>query len=201
MSVQYYKPSSIDFAKWIRESVWINGNTKASRFEQIQLVTEDLAEWIQHYGYVMNNEFTAKAVAHWLYAVAVVGKASGYLNHQRVRYPEPEHRDWQEDYDYFLYTVTQSELDKFLVKWRFAEGFEPDTRMGQRLALELSDLLYTYLDLERSPSGKKIAEFVDSTSSDSDHEPVKRNSKTKDRDVYLQEMNEGGHGGGVWSKV
>lgn len=198
MSVPIYKPSSTDFDKWINEKVWIDGNSKVTRRELLYSLTDDLAKWIPHYGYVMSSQFTMKAVAHWLYAVAIVGKASGYPNHQRVRYPNPEHRDWKEDYEYFHFTITQNELDKFLVKWRFAEGFEPDTRMGQRVALELAQLLYIYVDLERSQNGKKIAEFVESTSSDSDHEPVKRIAK---KDVYLVELNEGNHGGGVWSKV
>jgi hypothetical protein len=201
MSVKIYRPSTLDFDRWVNEYVWSNDNTRMKRYECISFFTEDVRKWIESYGYVLHNSFTMKAVAHWLYAVAITGKASDFLSPQRIRYPIPDHRDWQEDHDYFHFTVTQSEIDTFLLNWRFADDFLQDTRMGQKASLELANLLYTYVNLDASENGRKIAEWMEGNSSESDSEPAKRGSRKDPSDIYLQEMNEGNHGGGVWSKV
>ncbi len=204
MNKQIYKPSSTDFDKWIQEKVWINGNTKMSRREWLEILVEDTEQWIQNHGYKMNYMWNLKAVATWLYAVQVIAKASSFPNSLRVRYPDPEHRDWEEDYDYFHMFVTYSEISQFLSFWKYSDDLDPTTRWGQRAIHEFGQLLYTFLDLDISENGKKIAKFMESSSSDSDSEikPKKhgRIEKPETTDTYLQEMKEGSHGGS-WSKV
>ncbi len=195
-----YRPGSIDFEKWIRESVWLNGNTKMSRRECLDIFAEDCRKWIQHYGYKLSHSWGLKAVANWMYSMSVVYKACSFPTPLRVRYPTPDHRDWQEDFEYFHATVDTIEIGKFLDRWKYADDFHPDTRLGQHIQTELAHILYTYLNLEDSENGRKIAAFVETSSSESEGEHYKRKSTRDQTDAYLQDTKEGFHGGG-WSKV
>jgi hypothetical protein len=180
-----YTPSKYDYVRWLTAKVWVTGNEKACRKDWIPSFTESVKVWMKSRGYTMNGQFTPKAVAKWLYAIQVQEVArKKYLG--PIYYPEITHRDWEEDWDTFDMEVSQENCEIFLEGWRNNSDLESDTPSGERVRVELQTLLYTYVDLESSKHGKRIAALLaDSDSEDSDYE--------NETDIYLREAMEGYH--------
>jgi hypothetical protein len=138
-----------------------------------------------------------------MYSLAVVEQAS-INSRRRIKYPEPMHRDMQEDSDYFGFVLNWDTIEKFMNNWKYVEDFDVDTRMGHRIWYELSTMIYLYLDLDNSKNGDYIRGLFENSDSYSDgaEQGARRRilMRNDHNDVYLQEMQTGFHGGD-WSKV
>ncbi len=202
-----YRATNSDFQVWLSQEIWGSADTRDIRADVIRDFTEALTVWLGKLGYSMNTNWGFRAVSNWLYSIAVVEQAS-FNSRRRIKYPEPQHRNMDEDYDYFSFVMNWEAVDQFMKPWRFVEDFDPDTRMGRRIWFELTAAIYPYLDLENSKNGEYIRELFESSDSDSDgagagaEKGVRRvmGKQQQSSDVYLQDMQSGFHGG-EWSKV
>jgi hypothetical protein len=164
---RHYSPSHKDYIEWCEQKVWVTGLTKEERYKWIPDFTTDVTRWMSKRGYKMHDTWNAKAVAKWLYAIQVQEFARKNVNGP-ISYPDCRHRDWPEDRDIYECEVTLSDLETFMYRWRNVEDFDMSTRSGQRVLSELHTLLYTYLDLETSKHGIKIARILQEAENDSD---------------------------------
>ncbi len=181
-----YTPSVNDYNRWLQANVWVTGNEKASRNNYIPSFTQSLTNWMKKRGYRMSGMFTSKAVARWLYAIQVQEVAR--RNHWGpIYYPVPYHRDWEEDWDTFDMEVSQESCEEFLESWRNNEDLQFDMPSGDRVRVELQTLLYTYVDLESSKHGMKIARLL------ADSDDVENSDDENEMDSYLRDAQEGFH--------
>ncbi len=186
VDIMSYTPSVNDYNRWLQAKVWVTGNEKACRKEYIPSFTQSLTNWIKKRGYKMNGMFTAKAVAKWLYAIQIQEVAR--RNHWGpIYYPGPYHRDWEEDWDTFDMEVSQESCEEFLEHWRNNEDLQFDLPSGDRVRVELQKLLYTYIHLESSKHGMKIARLLAEASDNDDSEGE------NEIDSYLRDTQEGFH--------
>ena len=178
-----YTPSVNDYNRWLNAKVWVTGISKACRKEYIPSFTQSIKAWMKGRGYTMSGSFTGKAVAKWLYAIQIqeVARKNKF---GPIYYPEPYHRNWEEDWDTFDMEVSQEACEDFLEHYRNFEDFQFDMPSGDRVKVELQKFLYTYLDLESSKHGMKIARLLgESDNEDSDGE--------NEMDSYLRDIQEG----------
>jgi len=172
-----------DFERWLSQSVWINGNQKDSRRNYIPGVTKYITNWMKANGYTMNGYWSSKAVAKWIYSMH-----AAYVYKKYVRYPEPRHRNWEEDYDQYYFVIDNENIEKCLEPLSQIEDFDSQLPLGELIRANLQQFLYIYLDLESSKQGILIAKLYDDSDSDYDKEH-------KDVDIYVIEALSGIHGG------
>lgn len=197
-----YRATNSDYQIWLSQEIWSGADTRDIRGEVIRNFTQDLTAWLDKLGYKMNTTWGFRAVSNWLYSLAVVEQAS-INSRRRVKYPEPMHRNMEEDYDYFSFLLDWETVEKFMEYYKYVDDFDIDTKMGRRVWFELTSMIYPYLDLDSSKNGHYIRELFESSDSDSDgaeHGVRREVRKQETNDVYLQEMQHGFHGGD-WSKV
>ena len=193
-----YRVSSADFKGWLDSEIWLNDCEKGLRREYIPALTHAVREWMDTIGYKMSAQWTPTVVAKWLYAISVVevARQSG----ASLSYPEPCHRDWQEDHDMYSCEVDFYSVSEFLESFKTIEDLDYDTSpIGRRVYEELQRLIYCYIDMDNSRRGKQLAAKILDTDSDSDSSGSRRrrqaSRRTAEVDVYLQEAKEGYHGG------
>lgn len=182
--------STRDFQLWLDQPVWATSNTKVLRREYIPIFAECLTNYLKRLGYTMCAEWGKghKVVARWMYIL---------MRDKDAVYPEPFHRDWPEDLDEFQHLFTHEKAAKFFDAWRLFEDFDQDTRVGQRYLHELQHLVYPYLDMDISQAGIRVAMALEDSESDSDSwkSGRARGGRMPNKDVYLEEAQEGYHGG------
>jgi len=179
-----------DFQLWLDQWVWVE-NTQVRRRSCIPDFADALTEFMKLNGYSMTSEwrYGHMVVAKWMYRIHS-NECDKYKYHKSLDYPEPFHRNWQEDYDEFQHILDTNTVSNFMENWKLYEDFDPETRLGQQIINELQLLLYPYIDMDRSKNGIRVAEAMED--SDSDSENWNRSNKV---DVYLYEAREGMHGG------
>lgn len=187
--------SEQDFQLWLDQYVWINDNTKVLRREYIPIFAEYLMNVMKGLGYVMSPKWGKghRVVARWMYIIM----RNERMNVQELQniYPEPFHRNWPEDLDEFQHLFTHEETTKVFEQWKLYEDFDQDTRTGQRYLHELQYLLYPYLDMDASKTGIRVANALDESDSDTDSWKSGNGKRMKSKDIYLEEAQEGYHGG------
>ena len=178
-----YTPTVSDYKRWLNARVWVTGNQKACRKDYIPSFTQSLKVWMKKRGYTMSGSFTPLSVAKWLYAIQIQEVArKNYMG--PVYYPEPYHRDWEEDWDTFDMEVSQESCEEFLESYRNFEDFQFNMPSGERVKVEIQTLLYTYVDLESSKHGMRIARLL----SESDGE---ESDGENEMDSYIRDIQEG----------
>jgi hypothetical protein len=185
-----------DFQLWLDQPVWFTDDTKVLRREYIPTFAEYLTSVMKGLGFTMSQEWGKghKVVARWMYIIMRTA-----LNYDKpVIYPEPFHRDWPEDLDEFQHLFTHEQAAKIIEQWKLCEDFDLDTRVGQRYLHELQHLLYPYIDMDASKAGIRVAIALEDSESDSDSWKSGRGrsrSRMRGKDIYLEEAQEGYHGG------
>ena len=182
-----------DFQLWLNQVVWVNGVERMSRRQYIPYFAEAVTGLMKSRGYAMDNHWKGGSlvIARWMYTIQRDEIARGDYN-SAVEYPEPFHRDWEEDFREFQHIMDYDTISSFMDTWKLYEDFDQDTRVGQRMLHEIQYLLYPYLDLYASYNGQIVAEAMEDTDSDSDS--WKSGRRTKKRvDAYLVDASEGFH--------
>jgi len=189
-----------NFNLWLDEPVWVSANEKSTRREYIPYFADCLTSFMKSNGYKMCAEWKKGhlVVARWMYVIhrdELIYKQYD----KKIRYPNPYHRDWEEDHAEFQHIMTHDTISSFIERWELYEDFDPDTRVGQRMLYEIQDLLYPYLDLVMSKNGMRVEDLL--YDSDSDADSWKSGTKRLHPrgaarvDVYMKEAQEGMHGG------
>ena len=185
MKMYGYTPSVRDYNRWLDAKVWVTGNEKARRKEYIHPFTDSLKRWMKLRGYVMSGNFTPLVVAKWLYLIQVqevVRKNRwGHIN-----YPDPSHRDSEEDWDIFDMEVSQDKCEEFLNDWESNEDLQSDLPSGARVKVELQKFLYTYIDLTSSKHGIRVANQLAESDTEDSEDDI-------EIDSYLRDAQEGFH--------
>lgn len=189
----YYSASKKDFEDWLNTPVWISGNQKAIRREYIPAFAESLTFWAYKKGYKMSGRWKKGHLvcAKWLYAICVreVGKNKRW---DPLYYREPCHRAYPEDRDQFDMTITSDAIADFLYSWRNNEDLSSESRIGQRVAIELEELLWTYVYINDSRQGFIVNNLLENQAeNDSDSEYDHKGNKYVDQ--YLVDASEGWH--------
>lgn len=175
-----------DFQLWLDQWVWVE-NTQVRRRNCIPDFADSLTQFMKTNGYCMVSDwrYGHMVVALWMYRIHS-NECDKYKYHADIEYPEPFHRNWQEDYDEFQHVL---DISSFMENWNHCEDFDPETRLGQRVIHEIQLLLYVYIDMDRSKNGIRVAEALEDSDSDSE------NWRSHKVDVYVSEAREGMHGG------
>lgn len=190
------KSKNSDFKLWLDSEIWLTDNHRGPRRDYITSLSEELEEWVKRYGYIMSKNWKPLVLAQWLYGVSVMEVVrttpGGALN-----YPEPLHRNWQEDYDMFQSDLNFHEVSEFLERWNTTEDLEYDSPIGRRVHEELERLLYCYVDMDNCYRGRQLADRLLDTDSDTDSQGSRRRrgGTKRQEDIYIQESREGWHGG------
>jgi hypothetical protein len=167
-----YRYSQRDYEDWLHQKIWLTGNEKGYRKEYIPSLYNSLTHLMKKKGYIMDGRWGRGPiiVARWLYAIhvhEVARKESG----QPLGYPEIWHRDWPEDRDVFDFEIDLEVLDEFMDSWKNVEDMDCETRGGFRIKVELPIFLYTYVDIDNSTQGHRLAQKLQPTDSDvSEHQ-------------------------------
>ena len=187
-----------DFKLWVSQPVWVNGDERARRADYIPSFAAAVTGFMKNHGYMMGVHWRGgtEVIARWMYTIQRDEIARGDYN-SFVQYPEPYHRDWQEDLEEFQHVMDYDTLSRFMDTWKLYEDFDQDRRVGQRMLHEIQYLLYPFIDMENSYNGRRVAEALDDTDSDADSWKSGRRGAAKGGakkvDAYIADMNEGFH--------
>jgi hypothetical protein len=153
-----YRTPRWDFKDWLSQHIWVSDMEKAQRKTYIPMLYDSLTHFMKSKGYVMDGRWSRgpMIVAHWLYAIHV-HEVARQRSYEPIGYPKIQHRDWEEDRDVFDYTLDVEVVEEFIDEWKTVEDFNVETRQGFRTQVELPTFLYTYVDIESSRQGKKLA--------------------------------------------
>jgi len=186
-----------DFYLWLDQLVWV-GDRKIRRAEYIPDIAEGIRKWMKGCGYTMDGRWGAKALAKWMYAVhfheRVLHGAGNVIN------PPIRHRNWQEDYDEYLYIMDVDTVSNFIKRWRLYEDFDAATGLGQRMVNEISEFLYCHINMDASKVGNRIADLLYESDSEDGGGGGGRGSgsgsgSNRRDDSYVMDSREGYHGG------
>lgn len=183
---------SNDFQIWLNQKVWVSGTEKAKRRTYIPAFAAYITDFMKKRGYTMDRRWRKgeMVIARWLYTIHV----TYHFPHKKITYPAIVHRDWIEDYDEFYHVIDFNEVSECLTPWKLNEDLDTSTGVGSATVNELQQLLWTYIDLQSSKQGIRIADYLDESDSDSE------SGGYRHVDRYIQDASEGYHGGG-WAKV
>jgi hypothetical protein len=153
-----YRASITDYREWLHQKIWLNGNEEGYRKEYIPAFWQSLTNFMKKKGYMMDGRWLKgpTVVARWLYAIHV-HEIARKVSYQPLGYPEILHRDWPEDRDTFDFHIDIQAIEEFMEGWRNVEDMDIETRHGFRTQSELQTLLYTYVDIENSSQGRRLA--------------------------------------------
>ena len=184
---------SKDFQLWLDQYVWVNGVERTTRREYIPYFAKILTGLMKAKRYTMDSQWKdgSLIIARWMYTIQRDEIALGDYN-SSVAYPEPTHRDWEEDLWEFQKIIDYNTISSFMDTWKLYEDFDQGTRVGQRMLHELQYILYPYLDLHASYNGRRVAEALEDSDSDSESWKSGRR-RNKNVDVYLLDASEGFH--------
>ena len=168
-----------NFQLWLDQEFPISYEEVVDRRTSLTLFAHDLTYFMKIHGYTMDSRWNTGvfAVARWIYKIHC---------DTSTRCPKILHRNYEEDRDQYLDTVTDSALADFLRLWNHMPDFDYDTKNGRLLWDELQDMLWSYVDLEESTQGMQVVSWFDDSDSDSDG----GNGKV---DVYIQDSAAGWH--------
>jgi hypothetical protein len=171
--------SKSNFQRWLAQEFPVSYSEVLNRRSYIPLFAAEIQELLRRYGYVMDYRWKsgAFAIARWIYKIHC---------DIRTRYPKIEHRNYVEDNDEYLDTVTDEVLQDFLSHWNHIPDFDVDTKYGRILRNELQNVLWAYIDIDESPQGVKIMGWLDGSDTESDGGMAKVDS-------YLQDVDAGWH--------
>ncbi len=169
-----YRTPVWDFKDWLNQHIWVSDSEKAPRKTYIPALYYELTSFMKSKGYMMDGRWGRgpMIVARWLYAIHI-HEVARKRSYEPIGYPEIHHRDWEEDRDVFDFHIDIQAVEAFMKVWRSVEDFNPETRQGFRTQVELPTLLYTYVDIDESYQGRKLArtlETSDSEASDRDED-------------------------------
>lgn len=179
--------SASDFQLWLDQRVWVEDNKKLRRREYIPLFAEELTAYVRSLGFTMSYEWRKghMCVARWMYIL---------MRNKDPVYPAPFHRNWSEDLYEFHHIFTHEATANFFEGWKLYADFDQETHVGQRYLHELQHLVYPYIDMDASKAGMRVAIALEDLESDADSWKSGYR-RTDRRDVYLEEAQDGYHGG------
>ena len=179
---------------WLNQYVWV-GNETIKRRDYIPDFAEALTAFAAKKGYTMDVRWKKGhlVVAKWLHSIH--RQEYCYNSQGNLVYPEVGHRSWQEDDYQFYHVLSREDVQQFMETWD-CEDMCLDTRVGNRVLNEIHSLLWTYVDLDTSKQGQVVLERLEDSDSDSDGWEWRKPRV----DQYLQDANDGYHGG-RWAKV
>jgi hypothetical protein len=167
-----YRHSQRDYEDWLHQKIWLSGNEQGYRKEYIPSFYNSLTRFMKRKGYTMDGRWGKgpAIVARWLYAIHV-HEVARKESHKPLGYPEIIHRDWPEDRDVFDFEIDLQSIDEFMDSWKNVEDMDCDSRQGFRVKVELQTFLYTYVDIDNSTQGRRMARILEpSDTEDSDHQ-------------------------------
>ena len=192
--IGYYRASKQDFQDWLNAKVWVTGNRKASRRDYIPSFAESLTQMMYNRGYKMSGAWKKGHLvcAKWLYAICVreIGRNTHW---DPLSYPDPHHRAYPEDRDQFDMTITPEVISEFMVHWRNNEDLSLESKVGQRVAIELEELLWTYVYVNDSRQGFIVNHILESLSEENDKDYDMNKSSKGGLDQYLVDTSDGWH--------
>jgi hypothetical protein len=161
-----YRTTKTDFQDWLRQHIWIS-DEKCPRKTYIPDLYHSLTRMMKKKGYKMDHRWNhgPMVVARWLYGIhihEVVRKRS----YDPLGYPEIIHRNWEYDQDVFDLEIDSECIETFMSEWSDVEDMNTETRQGLRIQVELPTFLYTYVDIDYSPQGIKLAHLMESSDTD-----------------------------------
>lgn len=170
-----------NFQSWLDQILPISYEENSNRRYYIPIFTDELTAFMKRNGYVLDPRWNRNMVANWMYTL------NCYYDIQKVQsYPDILHRSWPEDKDEFRDTINDACIDGFLQRWSYIADFNRDTFLGRAIRDELQNLLWVYIDLEASPRGRMVSNWLEGSDDESD--------TGKKVDVYIQELASGSHG-------
>lgn len=175
-----YNRSESDFQRWLNSEIWVNGCKRGIRKEYIPELSTSIEKWMGQKGYEMDSRWGPLVVSKWLYAIQIAVVARKQSIHTALGYPTLLHRNWPEDQDNFDILVGFDEREEFLDGWDSNEDFDKTMPSGKKIRLEFEELLWTYVSLEKSRQGRKVASWME----DSDNEGEDDNDIV---DPYIQD--------------
>jgi len=184
----FYRRSTYDFQRWLNARIWMSGGEKEIRKNYMPSFANSVKQWMEMKGYKMDSRWGPMAVAKWLYAIQIAVVARKESVFSQLGYPELLHRNWPEDQDNFDMEVSFEDREEYLERWDACEDFDKTTQSGQKIRLEFEELLWTYVDLENSRQGRKIA-YIMEGSDEEDEEDSGRVGV----DSYIQDNYDGYH--------
>jgi len=170
-----------NYQSWLDQILPVSYEENLSRSLYIPLFTEQLRSYMKAHGYVMDPRWSSATVAHWMYSLHC-----SYDICKVHPYPDVLHRSWPEDKDQFRDTINEESLAGLVQTWSHIADFDRDTAVGRAVWDELQNFLWIYIDLEASPQGMMVADWLEGSDTESDG--------GKKVDIYLQDVAAGYHG-------
>jgi hypothetical protein len=171
--------SNSNFQLWLSQRCAVSYSEVSDRRSYMPIFAEQLENLLRIHGYTMDHRWKmgALAVARWIYKIHCDTK---------TRCPKIVHRNYSEDKDQYLDTVTDEVLQEFLRRWQHIPDFDVDTKLGRIVWDELQSFLWAYIDIDESPQGMKMMAWLDASDTESD-------GGTTKVDSYLQDIDAGFH--------
>jgi len=160
------------------------------RRDYIPDFADSLTDFIKSKGYRFDTRWKLGhlVVAKWLYTIHI---RHATLDTTSFPYQEIHHRNTIEDIEHYNNIISDEELHSFLKAWGHTiDDLCIDTFIGVKIAEELKNLIWIYINLDISPQGIAVAEWLFQEDSDSEGEIVHK----KFTDQYHQDMADGYHG-------
>jgi hypothetical protein len=164
---KFYRTTKADFQDWLQQHTWISHSEKAPRKVYIPELYHSLTQFMKKKGYIMDYRWNKgpMIVARWLYAIHI-HEVARKCSTKPIGYPDIIHRNWEEDNDVFDLHLDIQAIEQFMKSWQTVEDMNIETRHGFRTQVELPTLLYTYVDMDYSPQGMKLARLLEPTDSE-----------------------------------
>lgn len=170
-----------NYESWLDQILPVSYEENLSRRYYISAFTDELRSFMKWHGYVLDARWTSGTVAHWMYTLDC---SYDILNVHP--YPEILHRSWPEDKEEFRDTINDTHVDEFFQRWSHIADFDKDTFLGRAVRDEMQNFLWVYIDLEQSPRGISVSNWLEGSDDESDG--------GKKVDIYLQDVAAGYHG-------
>jgi hypothetical protein len=179
-----------DFQLWLDQEVWNGGDERVGRREVIYDFTDSARIFMKSIGYVMDSAWNSRVVARWMYTIQcdIIVRKRRY---DTIAYPEPLHRNWPEDLREFQHIMDFDTISSFMEEWKSYSDFEEGTHIGQRMFCDLPNILYPFINMDKSYNGRVVEDAL--YDSDTDSDESWRGSKRRGTDAYIADMNEGFH--------
>jgi len=184
-------PPSRNFQLWLHQPVdSLLGNGELfPRSEYLSQFAESITHFIQGKGYQFDSRWKLGhfVVAKWLYTLHL---RHATLDTTSFPYQEIHHRNTMEDLEHFNHIIPDEDVRNFCKSWNHIDDLSVDSYIGVKIAEELKNLVWVYIDLDISPQGIAVADWLYQDDSDGEGEIINK----KFSDQYYQDMADGYHG-------
>ena len=91
------------------------------------------------------------------------------------------------------FVISAEVISEFMVHWRNNEDLSLESKVGQRVAIELEELLWTYVYVNDSRQGFIVNHILESLSEENDKDYDMNKSSKGGLDQYLVDTSDGWH--------